>query len=83
MTDREFYGGLIHLHLLHHAAEVPHPARAGEEGISSRYRATTSAHRSTDVPAYAEWPTRSALEGAKRKVYELFGEMFFDGSGGS
>jgi DNA-binding PadR family transcriptional regulator len=26
---------------------------------------------------------RRALEDAKRKVFELFGEMFFDGSGGS
>jgi hypothetical protein len=26
---------------------------------------------------------RRALKGAKRKVYELFGEMFLDGSGGS
>src|SRR5208282_1895469 len=38
---------------------VPDPARAGEEGISALYRATTRAHGSTDVPDYAEWPART------------------------
>ena len=37
---------------------IPRPARIGEEGIPSLYRAPTRAHGPTDVPDYAEWPRR-------------------------
>jgi PadR family transcriptional regulator, regulatory protein PadR len=101
MKYREFYPGMIRLHILHHAAQEPvygvgimeelarhdyrlspgtlYPIlhameakgylRSAEEGGGSHprrvYRATPAG--------------RKALEDAKRKVKELFGELFEDG----
>ena len=105
MTDRDLYGGLIRLHLLHHAAESPlYGFSMIEELASHGYRVSPGTlypilHglekkgylRSTEQRLgrtarrmYRITPSgRRALEDAKRKVFELFGEMFFDGSGGS
>jgi PadR family transcriptional regulator len=104
MTDRELYGGLIHLHLLHHAAEGPiYGLSIIEELAGHRYRLSPGTlypilHglerkgylRSTERRLgrtarrmYRITPSgRHALEDAKHKVQELFGEMF-DGGGGS
>jgi DNA-binding PadR family transcriptional regulator len=98
MDDRELYGGLIRLHVLHHASEEPlyghwmieelrrhgygigpgtmYPLLHGLERkgyllakrdrVGSRYR-----------KVYRITPSgRRALTVARRKVQELFGEMF-------
>jgi len=105
MTDRDLYGGLIRLHLLHHAAESPlygfsmieELARHGYRlspgtlypilhGLEKKgyLRSTEQRLGRTARRMYRITPSgRRALEDAKRKVFELFGEMFFDGSGGS
>ena len=105
MTDRELYGGLIHLHLLHHASEGPiygfsmieelgrHGYRLSPgtlypilHGLEKKgyLRSTEQRLGRTARRMYRITPSgRRALEDAKRKVFELFGEMFFDGSGGS
>ena len=105
MTDRDLYGGLIRLHLLHHAAESPlygfsmieelgrhgyrlspgtlYPILPGLEK-KGYLRSTEQRLGRTARRMYRITPSgRRALEDAKRKVFELFGEMFFDGSGGS
>ncbi len=104
MTDRELYGGLIHLHLLHHAGEGPiygfsmieelaghgyklspgtlYPILHGLEK-KGYLRSTERRLGRTARRMYRITPSgRRALEDAKRKVQELFGEMF-DGGGGS
>jgi DNA-binding PadR family transcriptional regulator len=105
MTDRDLYGGLIRLHLLHHACEEPlyglamieELARHGYRlspgtlypilhGLEKKgyLRSTERRLGRTARRMYRITPSgRRALKGAKRKVYELFGEMFLDGSGGS
>ncbi len=102
MRDREFYGGLIHLHILHRAAEGPlygvpvieELARHGYRlspgtlypilhGFEKRgyLRSSTRRHGRTFRRMYRITPNgRRALEGAKRRVIALFGEMFFEGS---
>jgi PadR family transcriptional regulator, regulatory protein PadR len=104
MTDRELYSGLIHLHLLHHAAEGPiYGLSMIEELAGHGYKLSAGTlypilHRlekkgylrSTDHRLgrtarrmYRITPSgRRALEDAKSKVQELFGEMF-EGGGGS
>jgi len=101
MTDRDLYGGLIRLHLLHHAAESPlygfsmieelgrHGYRLSPgtlypilHGLEKKgyLRSTERRLGRTARRMYRITPSgRRALEGAKRKVFELFGEMFFDG----
>src|SRR5271166_2909645 len=101
MTDRVLYGGLIRLHLLHHAAEGPlygfsmieELARHGYRlspgtlypilhGLEKKGYLRSSERRPgrTARRMYRITPNgRRALHDAKRKVFELFGEMFFDG----
>jgi PadR family transcriptional regulator, regulatory protein PadR len=102
MTDRDLYGGLIRLHLLHHAAVRPiygfsmieelgrhgyqvspgtlYPILHGLEKKgylrSIERRLGHTARRMYEITPSG----RRALKGAKRRVYELFGEMFFDGA---
>ena len=98
MTDRELYGGLIHLHLLHHAsARQLYGLAMIEELAGHGYRLSPGTlypilHalekkgylRSTERRLgrtarrmYRITPGgRRALEDAKRKVQELFGETF-------
>ena len=101
MTDRGLYGGLIHLHLLHHAAARPiygfwmieelagrgytlspgtlYPILHGLEK-KGYLRCTERRLGHTARRMYQITPTgRRALEDAKRKVFELFGEMFEGG----
>ena len=102
MTDRELFGGLIRMHLLHHAAEGPiygfsmieelaeHGYRLSPgtlypilHGLEKRgyLRSTERRLGHTARRMYRITPRgRRALKDAKQKVYELFGEMFFDGS---
>ena len=102
MTYRDLYGGLIRLHLLHHAAAHPiygfsmieelgrHGYRLSPgtlypilHALEKRgyLRSTERRLGHTARRMYRITPSgRRALKGAKRKVYELFGEMFFDGS---
>ncbi|MGO9994019.1 MAG: PadR family transcriptional regulator [Steroidobacteraceae bacterium] len=76
MTDRG-NGGLIRLHLVHHTSARPlYPIlhRLEKKGYlrSTERRLGRTARR-----MYRITPSgRCALEGAKQKVYELFGEMF-------
>ena len=101
MTD-PLYGGLIRLHLLHHAcarpfyglAMIEQLARHGYRlspgtlypilhGLEKKgyLRSTERRLGRTARRMYRITPSgRRALEGAKQKVYELLGEMFFDGS---
>jgi PadR family transcriptional regulator, regulatory protein PadR len=98
MENRELYGGLIRLHLLHHAAEGPlYGLSMIEELARHGYRLSPGTlypilHglekkgylRSTDQRLgrtarrmYRIMPSgRRALNAAKRKVRELFGELF-------
>lgn len=98
MTDRDLYGGLIHLHLLHHAAARPiYGFSMIEELAEHGYRLSPgtlypilhglekkgylrSAERRVGRTArrmYQITPSGDrALADAKRKVLELFGEMF-------
>lgn len=103
LKDRELYGGLIRLHLLHHAAEgalyglsmieelfqhgyrlspgTLYPILHGLEKkgylLSTEQRLGRTARR-----MYRITPTgRRALNAAKRKVRELFGELFAEGNG--
>jgi len=98
MTDRQFYGGLIRLHLLQHASARPlyglamieELARHGHRlspgtlypilhGLEKKgyLRSTERRLRRTVRRMYRITPSgRRALEAAKEKVYELFGEMF-------
>jgi PadR family transcriptional regulator PadR len=101
MEDRELYGGLIRLHLLHHAAEGPlyglsmieelarhgyrlspgtlYPILHGLEKKgylrSSEQRLGRTARRMYQITPRGN----RALRGAKRKVRELFGELFEEG----
>ena len=101
MTDRDLYGGLIRMHLLHHAAEGPiygfsmieELARHGYRlspgtlypilhGLENKgyLRSTERRLGHTARRMYRITPRgQRALDGAKRKVFDLFGEMFFDG----
>jgi PadR family transcriptional regulator, regulatory protein PadR len=98
MTDRGFYGGLIRLHLLHHASTRPlygfamiealarhgyrlspgtlYPILHGLEKkgylCSAEQRLGRTARRIYQITPSG----RRALEGAKQRVHELFGEMF-------
>jgi len=98
MTDRGFYGGLIRLHLLHHASARPLYGLATIEELARHgyrlspgtlypilhaleqkeyLRSTERRLGRTARRMYRITPSgRSALERAKQKVYELFGEMF-------
>jgi len=98
MTGRGFYGGLIRLHLLHHASARPlyglamieELARLGYRlspgtlypilhGLEKKgyLRSTERRLGRTARRMYRITPRgRRALEGAKQKVHELFGEMF-------
>jgi PadR family transcriptional regulator, regulatory protein PadR len=98
MENRELYGGLVRLHLLHHAAEGPlYGLSMIEELARHGYRLSPGTlypilHglekkgylRSTDQRLgrtarrmYRITPSgRRALNAAKRKVRELFGELF-------
>ncbi len=98
MTDRGFYGGLIRLHLLHHASARPLYGLAMIEGLARHgyrlspgtlypilhgleekgyLRSTERRLGRTARRMYRITPSgRHALEGAKQKVCELFGEMF-------
>ncbi len=102
MTDRDLYGGMIRLHLLHHAAARPiygfsmieelgrHGYRMSPgtlypilHGLEKKgyLRSTERRLGRTARRMYRITPSgRRALAGAKQKVYELFGEMFFDGT---
>lgn len=98
--DRDLYGGLVRLHVLHHAAEGPvygqqmrdelahhgyqlsagtmYPILHGLEKkgylVSRQVREGKQTRR-----FYRITPTgRRALAGAKRKVRELFGELFHE-----
>ena len=103
VDDRDLYGGLIRMHILHHAEEGPiygqwmieelrrhgyaigpgtmYPLLHGlekkgyllakEELSGSRYR---KSYRITTKG-------RKAVSAARRRVQELFGEMFEDGNG--
>ncbi|MFI4868387.1 MAG: PadR family transcriptional regulator [Steroidobacterales bacterium] len=101
MKDRELYGGLVRLHILHHAAEAPlyglsmieelgrhgyvlspgtvYPILHGLETKgylrSSEQRLGRTARRLYRITPRG----KRALQGAKRKVRELFGEMFEEG----
>jgi len=98
MTDRGYYGGLIRLHLVHHASARPLYGLAMIEELSRHgyrlspgtlypiphglekkgyLRSTERRLGRTARRMYRITPSgRCALEGAKQKVYELFGEMF-------
>jgi DNA-binding PadR family transcriptional regulator len=98
MTDRGFYGGLIRLHLLHHASGGPLYGFAMIEALARHgyrlspgtlypilhglekkgyLRSTEQRLGRTARRMYRITPSgRRALEGAKQRVYELFGEMF-------
>src|ERR1022692_308174 len=98
MMEQGFYGGLIRLHLLHHASTRPlyglamikELARHGYRlspgtlypilhGLEKKghLRSTERRLGRTARRMYRITPSgRRALEGAKQKVYELFGEMF-------
>jgi DNA-binding PadR family transcriptional regulator len=101
MEDRELYGGLIRLHLLHHAAEEPlyglsmieelgrHGYRLSPgtlypilHGLEKKGYLRSSEQRlgRTARRMYRITPSgKRALIAAKRKVRELFGEMFAEG----
>ena len=105
MKDRELYGGLIRLHILHHAAEGPlyglamieELARHGYllsagtlypilHGLEKKGYLRSSERRMgrTARRMYRITPSgRCALGAAKRKVRELFGELFEEDGGGS
>jgi PadR family transcriptional regulator PadR len=102
MTDSGFYGGLIRLHLLHHAAEGPlyglsiiealarHGYRLSPgtlypilHGLENKgYLRSTARRQGRTVRRMYRITAsgRRALKGAKRNVFDLFGEMFFEGS---
>ena len=104
MTHRVLYGGLIHLHLLHHAAARPIYGFSMIEELAGRgyklspgtlypilhglekkgyLRSNERRLGRTARRMYRITPSgRCALEDAKSKVCELFGEMF-EGSGSS
>jgi len=96
--DRELYGGLIRLHVLHHANEKPlygqwmieelqrHEYQIGPGTIypllhslarKGYLRSRTERSGSRYRRVYRITPTgRRALNSARRRVQELFGEMF-------
>jgi PadR family transcriptional regulator, regulatory protein PadR len=98
MTGRNLYGGLIRLHILHHAAEGPifglgiisELARHGYSlsagtlypllhGLEKKgyLRSSQQAARGKVRRVYrATAQGRKALEAARGRVRELFGEMF-------
>jgi PadR family transcriptional regulator, regulatory protein PadR len=100
MKDRDLFGGLIRLHLLHHAAKGPLYGLAMIEelgrhgyilspgtlypilhGMEKRgyFRSTEQRLGRTARRMYRITPRgKRALEGAKRKVRELFGELIED-----
>ena len=86
MTDKDLYGGLIRLHILHHAAEEPVFGLPPEPGgqlrpvaglekkgyLTSRHERTGRRERRVyDITEQG----RTALADAKTKVKELFGEL--------
>lgn len=98
LDDRELYGGLIRLHVLHHASEAP---LYGHWMIEELRRHGYSIGPGTMYPllhglerkGYLQWKRdrigsryrkvyritssgRQALAVARRRVHELFGEMF-------
>ena len=101
--DRDLYGGLIRLHILHHAAEAPlygqwmieelqrHGYRIGPgtmypllHGLLSKgyLKAETRQAGSRYRKVYYLTPSgRRALRLAKKRVQELFGELFERGEG--
>ncbi len=103
MENRELYGGLVRLHLLHHAAEQPfyglsmieELARHGYRlspgtlypilhGLEKKgyLRSTEQRVGRTARRMYRITPTgKRALDAGKRKVRELFGELFEEDSG--
>jgi PadR family transcriptional regulator, regulatory protein PadR len=98
MTDNDLYGGLIRLHILHHAGEEPvfglgiieelrrhgyeisagtlYPMLHGLEKkgylLSRQQRSRGRARRVYEITTEG----RAALNAAKVKVKELFGELF-------
>jgi PadR family transcriptional regulator PadR len=105
MKDRELFGGLIRLHLLHHAAEGPLYGLSMIEELGRHgyvlspgtlypilhrlekkgyLRSTGQRVGRTARRLYRITPKgKRALAGAKRKVRELFSEMFEEASAGS
>lgn len=101
MSDPDLYGGLIRLHLLHHASAGPlygfsiieelgrHGYRMSPGTLypilhvlekKGYLRSTARRQGRTFRRIYRITPSgRRALAGAKRKVIELFGEVFFEG----
>lgn len=100
MDDRDLYGGLVRLHVLHHAAEAPiygqemidelahhgyqlspgtlYPILHALEKKGYLSSAKVQAGK-TNRRFYRITPLgRRALTGAKRKVKELFGELFHE-----
>lgn len=100
MTDKDLYGGLIRLHILHHAAEEPifglgiiaELRRHGYEmsagtlylmlhGLEKKGYLVSRHERSgrRERRVYEITPEgQSALQAARMKVKELFGELFED-----
>ena len=98
MTDKDLYGGLIRLHILHHAAEEPvfgvgiieelgrhgyelsagtvYPMLHGLErkGYLVSHEERSGSRRRRVYVITAEG--KAALRDARKKVRELFGEMF-------
>jgi DNA-binding PadR family transcriptional regulator len=105
VKDRELYGGLIRLHLLHHASEGPlYGLSMIEELARHGYRLSAGtlypilhglekkgylrSHEQrfgrTARRMYRITPSgRRAFNAAKRKVRELFGELFEEEGGRS
>lgn len=100
--DQDLYGGLIRLHILHHAAEDEifglgimeelhrHGYRIGPGTLypllhgmeAKRYLKSRSERDGRHARRlYRITPSgRKALEGARERVRELFGELFEDGA---
>jgi DNA-binding PadR family transcriptional regulator len=98
LDDKDLYGGLIRLHVLHHASQGPvfglwiieelrehgyrlspgtvYPMLHGMEG-KGYLRSTTTRQGRHSRRLYRLTPLgRATLREAKRKVQELFGELF-------
>lgn len=75
MTDKDLYGGLIRLHILHHASEEP---IFGLGIIEELRRHERTGRREPRVYEITE-QGRIALVDARTKVRELFGELIEGG----